>query len=49
MSQTLFQTTFSLRRPGVVIFVDIIKIVTIFIRTIFKDPNKIKITENYVN
>ena len=30
-------------------FVEIIKIVTIFIRTIFKDPNKVAITENYVS
>ena len=46
-SQTLFQNTFILRKLGVAIFADIIKIVTIFIRTIFKDSNKVKIIENY--
>ena len=36
-----------LRRPGVaILFTDIIKIVTIFFRTNFKDSNNIKIIEN---
>ena len=35
--KTVFQNTFILRRPGVAIFADIIKIVTMFIKTIFKD------------
>ena len=35
--QTLFQNTFILRRPTVAIFADIIKIVIVFIATIFKD------------
>ena len=38
--QTLFQNTFILRRPTVAIFADIIKIVIVFITTIFKDSKK---------
>ena len=30
-----------LRRPGVAIFVDIIKIITMFIKKIFKDSRKV--------
>ena len=37
-----------LRRPRVVNFADIIKIATIFIKTTFKDSNKIKRVKNYV-
>ena len=37
-----FQNTFILRRAGVTNFADIIKIVTMFIGTIFKDPRKVK-------
>ena len=37
-----------LRRPRVVNFADIIKIATIFIKTTFKDSNKIKRIKNYV-
>ena len=36
------------RRPRVVNFADIIKIATIFIKTTFKDSNKIKRVKNYV-
>ena len=39
---TLFQNTFILRRPRIVIFADIIKVVSMFIKTIPKDSNKIK-------
>ena len=43
---TLFQKTFILRRPGVVVFADIIKIVTMFIKTIFKNSRKVKRIRN---
>ena len=38
-----------LRRPGVAIFADIIKIVTMFIKTIFKNSRKVKRIRNYVS
>ena len=38
-----------LTRPGVVIFADIIKIVTMFIKTISKDSRKVKRVRNYVS
>ena len=38
-----------LKRPGVVIFVDIIKVVTMFIKTITKDSRAVKIIRNYVS
>ena len=41
-SQPLFQNTFILRRPKVAIFADIIKIATMFVKTIFKDSKKLK-------
>ena len=41
-SQPLFQNSFILRQPLVAIFTDIIKIVTMFIKTIFKDSKKFK-------
>ena len=41
-SKPLFQNTFILTRSRVVIFADIIKIVTSFIKTIFKDSKKVK-------
>ena len=48
--QTLFQNTFILKRPTVAIFADIIKIVIVFITTIFKDSKKkVKIIRNYVS
>ena len=40
ISQSLFPNTFILRRPRVATFGDIIKIVTMFIETIFKDYEK---------
>ena len=48
-SQPLFQNTFILRRPGVVIFADIIKVVTMFIKTITKDSRTVKRIRNYVS
>ena len=47
-SKTLFQNTVILRRPGVAIFADIIKIITRFIKKIFKDSRKAKKVRNYV-
>ena len=44
-----FQKTFILKRPGVAIFADIIKILTMFIITIYKDSRKVKINRNYVS
>ena len=49
MSWPLFQETFILRRPGVAIFADIIKVVTMFIKIIFKDSRKVKRLGNYVS
>ena len=48
-SETFFQKTFILRRPGVAIFADIIKIVTMFIKTILKDSRKVRRIRNYVS
>ena len=39
MSKSLLQNTFTLTGPGVAFFADIIKIVAMFIKTIFKDRN----------
>ena len=41
MSWSLLQNTFILRRPRVANFADIIKIIIIFIKTIFKDLKKV--------
>ena len=41
-SQASFQNTFILRRSRVAIFADIIKIVTMFIKTIFEDLKEVK-------
>ena len=38
-----------LRRPGVVIFADIIKIVTMFIKTITKGSRKVKRIRDYLS
>ena len=46
--QPLFQNTLILRRSRVAIFADIIKIVNIFIKTIFKDSKKVKRIRNYL-
>ena len=45
---TFFQKIF-LRRPGVAIFADIIKIVTIFIKTSLKDSRKVRRFRSYVS
>ena len=48
-SCSLFQNTHILTRPQVVIFADIIKIVTMLIKTITKDSRKFKRIRNYVS
>ena len=48
-SQPLFQSTFILEKSGVVIFSDIIKLVTKFIKTIFKDSDTVKSIRNYIS
>ena len=45
---TFFQKTFILRRSGVAIFGDIIKVVTGFIKTILKDSRKVRRIRNYL-
>ena len=44
----LFQNTSILKGPGVAIFADIIKIVTMFIKAIIKDSRKVKRIRNFV-
>ena len=46
-TKRLFQNDLILRRSGVVIFADIIKIVIMFIKTITKDSRKTKRIRNY--
>ena len=41
-SQSLLQNTSILREPKVSIFADIIKIITMYIKTIFKDSKEFK-------
>ena len=49
-SQTFFKKKkVILRRPGVAIFADVIKIVTMFIKTIPKDPRKVRRIRNYIS
>ena len=43
------QKAFILRRAGVAIFADIIKIVTMCIKTILKDSRKVRRIRNYVS
>ena len=45
----LFQNVFILRRAGVAIFADIVKILTMFIITIYKDSRSVTINRNYVS
>ena len=45
---TLFQNTVILRRSGVAIFADIIKMLTTFIKKIIKDSRKVKRIRNYL-
>ena len=47
--EPLFRNTLILRRPGVAIFADIIKILTMFIKTATKDLRKVKRIRNYVS
>ena len=47
--KSFFQKTFILRRPGAIIFADIIKILTMFIKTNLKDSRKVTIVRNYVS
>ena len=47
-SQLFFQNTVILRKPGVAIIADINKIITRFIKKIFKDSRKVKRIRNYV-
>ena len=44
-----FKTSFFLRGPGVAILADIIKIVTMFIKTILKNSRKFRRIRNYVS
>ena len=46
---TIIQNTLILRRPGVGILADIIKIITTFIKTITKDSRKVKRIKNYIS
>ena len=46
---TFFSKTFILRNPGVAIFADIIKTVTMFIKTILKDSKKANRIRNYLS
>ena len=46
---TFFQKAFILRRPGVAIFADIKKILTMFIKKILKDSRKVRRIRNYVS
>ena len=46
---TFFQKIFFLRRRGIAIFGDIIKIVTMFIKTILRDSRKVRRIRNYVS
>ena len=47
--KTSFSKILFLRRHGVAIFADIIKIVTTFFKTILKDSRKVKRIRNYVS
>ena len=44
-----FQIIFILRRPGVAIFADIIKILTTLIKTILKDSGKVRSIRSYLS
>ena len=48
-SQNLFQNAVILRKPGVAIVADISKIVTMFIKKIFKDLRKVRRIRNYIS
>ena len=44
-----FQKTFILRKPGLAIFADIMKVLTTFIKRILKESRKFRIIRNYVS
>ena len=46
---TFFQQIFILKRPGVAVFADVIKMVTMFIKTILKDSRNFRRNRNYVS
>ena len=46
---TFFQQIFILKRPGVAVFADVIKIVTMFIKTILKDSRNFRRNRNYIS
>ena len=46
---TFISKYFYFHRPTVAIFADIIKVVTMFIKTNFKDSKKVKRIRNYVS
>ena len=48
-SKAFFQKIFILRSPGVAIFPDIIKILTVLIKVILKDSRKVRRIRNYVS
>ena len=47
MSKPLFLNIFISRRPGIANFADIIKILTMFIKKVFKDSKKVKRFRSY--
>ena len=47
-SKSLFQNTFNIGKAAVANLAEIIKIATIFIKTNFKDSEKVKRIKNYV-
>ena len=46
---TFFQQIFILKRPGVAVFADVIKTVTMFIKTILKDSRNFRRNRNYIS
>ena len=46
---TFFSNNLYLRRPGVAIFADIIKILTTLIKTILKDSGKVRSIRSYLS
>ena len=46
-SKSLFQNTFNIRKAALANLAEIIKIATIFIKTNFKDSEKVKRIRNY--
>ena len=44
---TLFSRYFILKRPRIAMLADIVKVVTMFIKTVFEDSKKVKKIRNY--